>query len=158
MKTISQILFESTKKRVQSFSELAELSVTKGKKPKIDKYCAIGAIGCENKYIKIIKYKNVWGVTEYKLKGLDKEKKILRNAGIPIGLINQDFRSFITKDAIKDIAEHDTNQLRDKLPLHTLIMILNDSCQWTFEQIGKEIQQLEIKGRIYYDKVINNNA
>jgi len=149
MKTISQILFESTKKRVQSFTELAELN-TKGKKPKIEKYCAIGAVGCENKYIKIIKYTTTWGEMEYRLGGLDEEKQILRNAGIPSKIINQDFRSFITTDAIKDIAKHDANQLSDKLPLHTLIMTLNDSCEWTFDQIGREIEKLETRGIIFY--------
>jgi len=146
-KTISKILFDSIGKRVQSFSELAEVN-----KGKITKYCAIGAVGCENKYIKLIKTLDNWGDIEWELQGRDEERKILRDAGIPLKVIKQDFRSYISDGAIKAIAEKDTFHLKTELPLDTLIMSLNDSCGWSFEQIGKEIEKLEENYTITYEE------
>lgn len=148
MKTISQILFDSVGKRVQSFSELAEVDESEGK---ITKYCAIGAVGCENKFIKLIKTEDNWGDTNYELKGYDEERKILRNAGIPLKVINKDFRSYISDDAIKNLGEKEPDVLRKKLPLENLIMTLNDFCEWNFERIGKEMERLEEREVITYE-------
>ena len=145
-KTISKILFDSIGKRVQSLCDLAEFN-----KGKITKYCAIGAVGCENKYIKLIKTIDNWGNLEWELQGQNEERKILIDAGIPLTVIKQDFRSFISEKAIKAIAEKDTFPLKSKLPLDTLIMTLNDSCGWSFEEIGKEIEVLENNFTITYE-------
>lgn len=145
-KTISKILFDSISKRVQSFSDLAEFD-----KGKITKYCAIGAVGCENKYIKLIKTTDNWGNLEWELQGQNEERKILIDAGIPSKVIKRDFRSYISEEAIKAIAEKDPFHLQSKLPLDTLIMTLNDSCGWSFEQIGREIEKLEDKYTITYE-------
>ena len=150
-KTISQALFNSIGKRVQSFRRLAEIKVDKEDKSfRIDKYCAIGAIGCENNFLKLIdKPDDLWGA-KYALTG-DDEESILSNAGVSKKTIHQDFRSHLTTDAIQAIAKKTPYTLKHILPLHSLIMALNDNCKWTFEKIGKEIQLLEEDGWITYD-------
>lgn len=149
MKTISKILFDSVDKRKQSFQSLAEVGGTIDNKI-ISKYCAIGAVGCEIKYVKLIKRTNNWSGYSYDVKGEGKEREILINAGVPLKVIKQDFRKWISHDAFVAIAKKDDWILRDPLPLDILIMSLNDSCRWNFEKIAKEIERLEDRGSITY--------
>jgi len=149
-KTLSEALFNSINKRVQSFRRLAEIKTNKEDKSfRIDKYCAIGAIGCENNFLKLINQPDqLWGA-KYALTGND-EKSIIRDSGISAKIMGQDFRSHISTDAIQAIAKKTPYTLKNKLPLHSLIMALNDNCKWTFQKIGNEMQLLEEDGYITY--------
>ena len=149
-KTLSQALFNSIGKRIQSFRRLAEIKVDKKDKSfRIEKYCAIGAIGCENNFLKLIdKPDDLWGA-KYALTGND-EKSILRNAGISAKTMGQDFRSHLSTEAIQAIAKKTPYTLKNILPLQSLIMALNDNCKWTFEKIVMEMQLLEENGFITY--------
>ncbi len=150
-KKLSEALFNSIGKRIQSFRKLAETKLNKEDDMwEIKKYCAIGAIGCENNILKLINQPgNIWG-TKYALTGND-EKEILRNSGVSAKILNQDFRSHLTTNAIQAIAKKSPNSLKNVLPLHNLIMTLNDSCKWNFQKIGNEILELEEHGYITYE-------
>ncbi len=151
-KTLSEALFNSIGKRIQSFKRLAETKLNKESEEwEIMKYCAIGAIGCENNYLKLENYpeQKILG-HNYKLHGND-EKSILRNSGISAKIMGQDFRSWISTEAVQAIAKKNPFSLKNKLPLHRLIMTLNDNCKWTFKQIGYEMQLLEENRIIKYE-------
>jgi len=154
LKTISKILFDSIGKRVQSFTNLTEVRKQKGKY-KITKYCAIGAIGCENKIIKLGKAEPS-DYQEYDLK-TDSEYNILHKAGISKKIIEQDFRTHVTDFALKELAKKSTYSLRRELTLENLIMGLNDGCKWSYQQIGEELARLEKRGCITYNEQVKTN-
>jgi len=153
MKKISQILLDSVGTRKQSFQSLAEVSGNQRSNYKISRYCAIGAVGCENKFIKLVLRNSHYdGQANYHIQGLDQERKILRNAGIPLKIITQDFRKYMSQNAMKAIAKGDDWVLRNPVSLETLIMTLNDSCKWNFLKISHEMSYLEERGKILYEE------
>ena len=146
---ISVILLESTGNRKQSWTSLAEVTNNGTLDYKITRYCAIGAIGCENKTMAI---DNRIDASYTHLKG-DDELIILRKAGVTAKSMNKDYRDFMSISAIKAIAEKEAYALGSPMPLVEFITTLNDTCRWPFAKIGKELELLEDNHIIEYKEV-----
>ena len=148
-KPISQILISSQTTRKQTRSSLTKVKLV-NKRYKIVSYCALGAIGCANKTIRLSNYDTEDEGKGYNLEG-DDTIKILNEAGVDSKSTSRDMRSSISDAAILALAKKTPYTLRcQNILLEELIIALNDRCRWSFKQIGDEMRHLEDKGVLTY--------